>query len=170
MACWGSNRSDSRGRSPRAIKLQVFYWEHLFPIFLALFDTFWLFHPKYGLLGLKSLGFARAFISRDKIWRFLAGTPFSYFFLALFVTFWLFLCKTALFSSFLPLPRQTNDKFGNFFSNFQGFTLVPWQKVGRICSKCLLYNSQILFFPLPVNERYDTEFKKPMKTPVFLPF
>ena len=44
-------------------------------------------------------------------------------------------------------------------SNFQGFTLVPWQKVGRICSKCLLYISQILFFPLPVNERYGTEAK-----------
>ena len=46
-----------------------------------------------------------------------------------------------------------------FSSNFQGFTLVPWQKVGRICSKCLLYISQILFFPLPVNERYGTEAK-----------
>ena len=63
-------------------------------------------------------------------------------------------------SSLLSLSRQTNDKFGNFFfSNFQGFTLVPWQKVGRICSKCLLYISQILFFPLPVNERYGTEAK-----------
>ena len=68
-------------------------------------------------------------------------------------------CKTQL-SSLLSLSRQTNDKFGNFFfSNFQGFTLVPWQKVGRICSKCLLYISQILFFPLPVNERYGTEAK-----------
>jgi hypothetical protein len=36
-------------------------------------------------------------------------------------------------SFFFFLPScQSNDKFGNFFSNFQGFTLVPWQKVGRI--------------------------------------
>ena len=47
-----------------------------------------------------------------------------------FSTFWLFLCKTAFF--FLP-SCQSNDKFGSFFSQiFKGFTLVPWQKVGRI--------------------------------------
>ena len=45
-------------------------------------------------------------------------------------TFWLFLCKTALFSSFLPVNRTIN--LFVFFSNFQGFTLVNWQKVGRI--------------------------------------
>jgi hypothetical protein len=45
MACWGSNRSDSRGRSPRAMKLKIFYWKHHFPIFLALFGTFWLSQP-----------------------------------------------------------------------------------------------------------------------------
>ena len=97
MACWGSNRSDSRGRSPRAIKLQVFYWEHLFPIFLALFDTFWLFHPKYGLLGLKSIGFSRAFTSRNKIASFCLGTPF-------FGTFWHFLAISPNFS-----PRVACD-------------------------------------------------------------
>ena len=71
-----------------------------------------------------------------------------------------FVCLLSFFLPLFPPPsRQTNDKFGNFFSNFQGFTLVPWQKVGRICSKCLLYISQILFFPLPVNERYGTEAK-----------
>ena len=72
------------------------------------------------------------------------------------------------YCSFSLVKRTIN--LVTFSSNFQGFTLVPWQKVGRICSKCLLYISQILFFPLPVNERYDTEFKKPKKTPVFLPF
>jgi hypothetical protein len=84
MPCWGSNRSDSRGRSSRAIKFEGFWLEHLVPIFLALFVTFWLFFAKQ------------------------------------------------LVSSFVPLSRQTNDNLGIFFSNFQGFTLVPWQKVGRI--------------------------------------
>jgi hypothetical protein len=46
MPCWGSNRSDSRGRSSRAIKFEGFWLEHLFPIFLALFVTFWLFFAK----------------------------------------------------------------------------------------------------------------------------
>ena len=40
MACGGSNRRKSRGRSPRAIKLQVFYWKHHFAIFLPLFGYF----------------------------------------------------------------------------------------------------------------------------------
>ena len=71
--------------------------------------------------------------------------------------------QNSFFSSFLPLSRQSNDKFGNFFfSNFQGFTLVPWQKVGRIWlgsaqNEPIIY--QILFFPLPVFERYDTKAK-----------
>ena len=45
-----------------------------------------------------------------------------------------FLQNSAFFSlsSFLPPSRQTNDNCGNFFSNFQGFTLLSWQKVGRI--------------------------------------
>ena len=44
-----------------------------------------------------------------------------------------FVCLLSFFLPLFPPPsRQTNDKFGNFFSNFQGFTLVPWQKVGRI--------------------------------------
>jgi hypothetical protein len=83
MPCWGSNRSDSRGRSSRAIKFEGFWLEHLFPIFLALFVTFWLFFAKQ------------------------------------------------LFSSFLPVNRTINLVV--FFSQiFKGFTLVPWQKVGRI--------------------------------------
>ena len=45
MACWGSNRSESRGRSPREIKSKISYWEHLFANFLALFVTFWLSQP-----------------------------------------------------------------------------------------------------------------------------
>ena len=62
---------------------------------------------------------------------------------------------------FLP-SCQSNDKLGIFFSNFQGFTLVPWQKVGRIWlgsaqNEPIIY--QILFFPLPVFERYDTKAK-----------
>ena len=74
----------------------------------------------------------------------------------------MFVCLLSFFSSFLPPSRQTNDKFGNFFSNFQGFTLVPWQKVGRIWlgsaqNEPIIY--QILFFPLPVFERYDTKAK-----------
>ena len=70
---------------------------------LALFGTFWPKLPKYALLGLKSLGFARAFISRDKIWRFLPGTPFSYFF-GTFCNFLATLCKTACF--FLPSSHE----------------------------------------------------------------
>ena len=112
MPCWGSNRSDSRGRSSRAIKFGGFCLEHLFPIFLALF-----------------------------------------------VTFWLLFAKQLVFS-FLPLTNDNNGIF--FFSNFQGFTLVPWQKVGRIGlgfaqNEPIIY--QILFFPLPVFERYDTKAK-----------
>ena len=72
MACWGSNRSDSRGRSPRAIKLQVF----------------------------------------------LLGTPFSYFF-GTFCKFLATSAKNSFFSSFLPLSRQTNDKFGNNLKIFK---------------------------------------------------
>ena len=72
---------------------------------LALFGTFWPNLPKHGLLGLKPEQLTRAFISRDKISRFLAGTPFPYFFfLALFVNFWLFLPKTAFF---LPFFKRT---------------------------------------------------------------
>jgi len=39
-----------------------------------------------------------------------------------------FFAKAAFF--FLPVNRTIN--LAIFFSNFQGFTLVPWQKVGRI--------------------------------------
>jgi len=66
-----------------------------------------------------------------------------------FLKFSLFVC---LLSSFLPFflpPVKRTIIFVNFFSNFQGFTLVPWQKVGRIG----------LFFPLPVFQRYDTKAK-----------
>ena len=147
---------------------------------------------------------------------------------------------------FLP-SCQSNDKFGNFFSNFQGFTLVPWQKVGRIWlvfagnhSNCPisplfacisvkffpspspysndmapkwkfqifplwfgvlspsffiqalqnatfgvkntavaqklsklaifhLFSRDFFFLSFPVFERYDTEIKKPEKTPIFMP-
>ena len=75
---------------------------------LALFGTFWPNPPKYGLLGLKPERLTRAFISRHKISRFLAGTPFSYFGLALFVGFWLFLPKTAFF--FLSSSLLSNER------------------------------------------------------------
>ena len=67
---------------------------------LALFGTFWPNLPKYGLLGPKSLGFARAFTSRNEIKDFLLGTPFSYF----FGTFWHFLAISPNFS-----PRVACD-------------------------------------------------------------
>jgi len=79
-----------------------------------------------------------------------------------FLKFSLFVC---LLSSFLPFflpPVKRTINLGGFFSNFQGFTLVPWQKVGRIGlgfaqNEPIIY--QILFFPLPVFERYDTKAK-----------
>ena len=99
---------------------------------LALFGTFWPNLPKYGLLGLKPERLTGVFISRDKIWRFLAGTPFSNF---SFGTFCKFLAVSAKNSFFLPfflsLVKRTIILVF-FFSNFQGFTLLPWQKVGRI--------------------------------------
>ena len=85
---------------------------------LALFGTFWPNLPKHGLLGLKPERLTRAFISRDKIWRFLAGTPFSYFF-GTFCKFLAISAKNSFFSSFLPLSRQTNDKFGNNLKIFK---------------------------------------------------
>ena len=47
---------------------------------LALFGSKNFFYPKYGLLGLKSLGFARAFTSRNKIASFFTGNTFFLFF------------------------------------------------------------------------------------------
>jgi hypothetical protein len=42
-----------------------------------------------------------------------------------------FFAKQPFFSSFLPVNRTINLEI--FFSQiFKGFTLVPWQKVGRI--------------------------------------
>ena len=58
-------------------------------------------HPKYGLLGLKSLGIARAFTSRNKIEGFLLETPFSYF----LGTFWHFLAISLNFGPFLTKLR-----------------------------------------------------------------
>ena len=50
-------------------------------------------------------------------------------------------CKTQLSSVFLhyfhsPVKRTINLVIF-FFSNFQGFTFLPWQKVGGICWKSL---------------------------------
>ena len=63
---------------------------------------------------------------------FLKFTLFVKLFSSLFKIF--FVCLfVKLFSSFLPPSRQTNDNFGIFFFKFsRHFTLVPWQKVGRI--------------------------------------
>ena len=50
MACGGSNRAESRGRSFFAIKLQDFWLFWLFYIEgVTFFLTFLPFHPKYGL-------------------------------------------------------------------------------------------------------------------------
>ena len=72
----------------------------IFWLFLPIFGSKNFFHPKYGLLGLKPLGFARAFTSRNKIEGFLLETPFSYF----LGTFWHFLAISANFS-----PRVACD-------------------------------------------------------------
>ena len=75
-----------------------------------------------------------------------------------------------LFSSFLPLSRQTNDNFGNFFFKFpkasphyRGKKLVEFDldlleitQVSSFSSFCL-HLSQILPFPFPAFERYDTD-------------
>ena len=73
---------------------------------------------------------------------------FKIYFVCLFVKLFSLLFKiflvclfVKLFSSFLPLSRQTNDNFGNFFSNFQGFTLLlvakSWWNSTWICWKSL---------------------------------
>ena len=50
-----------------------------------------------------------------------------------FLKFPLFVCLLSFFSSFLPLSNvKRTIILVIFFSNFQGFTLLPWQKVGRI--------------------------------------
>ena len=72
-----------------------FFW-----LFWPIFGSKNFFYPKYGLLGLKSLGFARAFTSCNKIASFLLGTPFSYF----FGTFWHFLAISPNFN-----PRVACD-------------------------------------------------------------
>ena len=58
-------------------------------------------------------------------------------------------CKTQLSSVFLhyfhsPVKRTINLVI--FSSNFQGFTLVPWQKVGRISSNSLVFFEIHQFF------------------------
>ena len=72
----------------------------IFWLFLPIFGSKKFFHPKYGLLGLKPLGFARAFTSRNKIEGFLLETPFSYF----LGTFWHFLAISVNFG-----PRLVYD-------------------------------------------------------------
>ena len=48
---------------------------------------------------------------------------------------------------FLPPSRQTNDIIlVIFFSNFQGFTSLPWQKVGRIWLGLAGNHSSFKFF------------------------
>ena len=59
------------------------------------------------------------------------------------------------FSSFLPLSRQTNDNFGNFFLKFSRLHLITvaksWQNLTWICWKSLKIDrndviSRVLFF------------------------
>ena len=72
----------------------------IFWLFLPIFGSKNFFHPKYGLLGLKSLGIARAFTSCHQIDDFLLETPFSYF----LGTFWHFLAISVNFG-----PRLVYD-------------------------------------------------------------
>ena len=45
-----------------------------------------------------------------------------------------FVCLLSFFSSFLSSSLPSNERYicTFFLQTFQGFTLVPWQKVGRI--------------------------------------
>ena len=142
MACGGSNRRKSRGRSPRAIKLKVFYWKHLFANFLALSGTFWLFHSILVRFqrnsGFKLL-FQSYFQPRGRFFSFhvrlfvrlAAGRFFSKNTDG--VTFCNFLAISLQNSFFLPsLVKRTINLGIFFFQIFKGFTLLPWQKVGRI--------------------------------------
>ena len=88
---------------------------------LALFGSKNFFYPKYGLLGLKSLGFARAFTSRNKIASFLLGTPFSYF----FGTFCNFLAISLQNSFFLPFFLFLVKRTINLVFFFQIFKASP---------------------------------------------
>ena len=58
----------------------------------------------------------------------------------------LFVCLLSSFflPFFLPLVKRTINLV-IFFSNFQGFTSVPWQKVGRISSNSLVFSFSSLF-------------------------
>ena len=116
MACGGSFRRKLRGRSPRVIRFKVFYWKHHFPIFLALFGTFWLF-PSILVRFQRNSGFKLLFQSYFEP----RGRFFS-FQVRLFVRLaaGLVLQNSAFFSlsSLLSPSRQTNDKFGNFFFKF----------------------------------------------------
>ena len=145
MACWGSNRSDSRGRSSRAIKFEDFWLEHLFPIFF--FGTF----CNFLAISLQNSFFLLFFLFLVKrtinlVFLFLNFQGFTLLPWQKVGGIWLeitqifkclhFVAISLQNSPFFFLPScQSNDKFGIFFSNFQGFTLVPWQKVGRIWKK-----------------------------------
>jgi hypothetical protein len=87
MACGGSNRAESRGRSFFAIKSQDFW-------------LFWLFY--------------------------IEGVTFFFNFFAISAKVWLFL------PLFLSLVKRTINLVIFLFQIFKGFTLLPWQKVGRI--------------------------------------
>ena len=58
-----------------------------------------------------------------------------------FLKFSLFVCLLSSFflPFFLPLVKRTIILVF-FFSHFQGFTSVPWQKVGRISSNSLVFS------------------------------
>ena len=65
MACGGSFRRKLRGRSPRVVGFTIFYWKHHFPIFLALFGTFWLF-PSILVRFQRNSGFKLLFQSYEE--------------------------------------------------------------------------------------------------------
>ena len=91
--------------------------------FFSLFD---------GLWGLKSSGIARAFIFCDKISRFLAFLAFLYRGRYFFCNFFAISLQNSFFLLFFLFLVKRTMNLVFLFSNFQGFTLVPWRKVGGI--------------------------------------
>ena len=78
------------------------------------------FHPKYGLWGLKSKGIARAFISSEKISRFLAILAFWYRGRYFFLTFWqLIIYVKVIFLGENPIFLIEISIFPSIFLKFQ---------------------------------------------------
>ena len=72
------------------------------------------------------------------------------------------------FSSLVWFPNTSS-----FIQAFQNPTFgvkntAVAQKLSKLAS-CHLFSRDFFFLSFPVFERYDTEFKKPEKTPIFMP-